>query len=102
MQDIHVELNPDLSQQKRNSTRKTLFSSNLESDFRKKVVKCYILEHNLDTSENRSEILGSFENRSWRRMLKILWTHCVKNENILHITDKESDVLHTNKPKKAK
>lgn len=23
-------------------------------------------------------ILGSFENRSWRKMLKIVWTHCVK------------------------
>jgi hypothetical protein len=34
-------------------------------------------------------------------MLKILGTQCVKNENVLHITKKERDVIHTNKPRKA-
>jgi hypothetical protein len=29
-------------------------------------------------------ILGSFENRSWRRMMKIIWTHCV--EKLKYIT----------------
>jgi hypothetical protein len=34
-------------------------------------------------------------------VLKNLCTHNVKNEIVLHITKKESDVLHTNKPTKA-
>jgi hypothetical protein len=28
-------------------------------------------------------------------MVKIFWTHYVKNENLLHTAKKKSDVLHT-------
>jgi hypothetical protein len=46
--------------------KKALFNSKLDLNLRKKLVKCYFLEHsfvwccNLDTSESRSETLGKF------------------------------------------
>jgi hypothetical protein len=96
MKDVHVNLNSDLSWQKRDSKRKLFSPADwTQISGRNILERSFVLCQNLDTSENRSEILESFENRSWRRMLK-LWTHNVKNGNVLHITKEEIDVLHTN------
>jgi hypothetical protein len=40
--------------------KKTLFTSKLDLELRKKLVKCYIWSGNLDSSETRSEVPGQF------------------------------------------
>jgi hypothetical protein len=42
--------------------------------------------------------LESFEMWCWRRMEKISWTYCVKNEEVLHRVE-ERNTLHTIKRK---
>jgi hypothetical protein len=43
MQDVHVTLNPGLPRQKQHSTgRRLFFTSKLDLNLRKKLVKCYI------------------------------------------------------------
>jgi hypothetical protein len=42
------------------SKKKTLPTSKLETNSRKKLVKCYVWSTALDTSESRSEIPGKF------------------------------------------
>ena len=69
--------------------KKTLVTSKLDLNLKKKLVKCYIWNiwcWNLDTSESRSEIPQSFEMWCRRRMKKVSWTNCVKNEEVLHRT----------------
>jgi hypothetical protein len=55
----------------------------------------------LDTSESISELPGKFEMWCWRRMEKISWTDCVKNEEILTRVKEEGNILHTIKMTKA-
>ena len=47
------------------------------------------------------EYLGSFEMWCWRRMEKISWADCVKNEEELHTVKEERNILHTIKRRKA-
>jgi hypothetical protein len=55
----------------------------------------------VDTSENRSEILGeSFEMWCWRRMEKISWVDPVTDE-VLHRVKKERNIIHAIKRRKA-
>jgi hypothetical protein len=37
----------------------------------------------------------------WRRMEKISWTDCVRNEEVLHRVKEERNILHTIKRRKA-
>jgi hypothetical protein len=68
----------------------TLFTSKLELQLRKKLVKCYIWSIALYGAETWTlrkldqKYLGSFEMWSWRRMEKISWTDRVNNEPVLH------------------
>jgi hypothetical protein len=37
----------------------------------------------------------------WRRMEKISWTNCVRNEEVLHRVKEERNIIHTIKRRKA-
>jgi hypothetical protein len=39
--------------------------------------------------------LGSFEMWCWRRIEKISWTDCVRNEEVLHSVKEERNIVHT-------
>jgi hypothetical protein len=79
MQDVHVKLNPGLSSQKQHSTRRRLFTSKLDLNVRKKLVKCYIWSIALYGAESwiirkvDQKYLESFGMWWWRRMEKISW-----------------------------
>ena len=71
------------------SKKKTLFTSKLDLNLRKKLIKCYIWSMSLYGAETwtlRAEdqkYLESFEMWCWRRMEKISWTDHVRNEKVL-------------------
>ena len=85
MEDVHVKLNPGLPWQKLHSARR-LFTSKLDLNFRKKLIKCYIWSmavYGAETwtlREADQKYLESFEMWCWRRMEKISWTDRVRNE----------------------
>jgi len=66
-----------------------LFTSTLDLELRKKLVKCYIWSMALYGAETGTlravdqKRLESFEMWCWRRMEKISWTDRVKNEEVL-------------------
>jgi hypothetical protein len=70
--------------------KKNLFTSKLDLNLRKKLVKCYIWSIALYGAETRTlrkvdqKYLESFEKWCWRRMEKISWTDRVRNEEVLH------------------
>jgi hypothetical protein len=71
------------------SRKKTLLTSKLDFDLRKKLVKCFIWSIALYGAETwtlrevSQKYLESFE-MCWRRMEKISWTDGVSNEEVLH------------------
>jgi hypothetical protein len=103
----HILLNPEFSWQKQRSTRRKLFTSKLDLNLRKKLVKCFIWNIALYGVEMWTlrkadqKYLESFEMRCWRRMEKISWTDRVRNEKILHRVKEELNILHTMKRMKA-
>jgi len=68
MQDVHEKLNPGLPCQKHFNKKKTLFTSILDLNLRKKLSRvlhleyCFVWCWKLDTSESRSEIPGKYWN----------------------------------------
>jgi hypothetical protein len=48
-----------------------------------------------ETSKVDQKYVGSFEIWCWRRMVKISWTNCVRDEELLQRTKKERSILHT-------
>jgi hypothetical protein len=81
--------------------KKTFFTSKLDLELRKKLVKCYIWSialYGVETWTLRKldqKYLESFEMWCWRRMEKISWTDCVNNEAVLHRVKEERNILHT-------
>src|SRR5215470_4382960 len=69
--------------------KKNLFTSKLDLNFRKKLVKCYVWSMALYGAETWTlratdqKRLESFEMWCWRRMKKISWTDHVRNEEVL-------------------
>jgi len=69
--------------------KKTLFTSTLDLNLRKKLVKCYIWSMALYGAETwmlwaaDQKYLESFEMWCWKRMEKISWTDHVGNEEVL-------------------
>jgi hypothetical protein len=65
--------------------KRTLFTSTLDLELRKKLVKCYIWSTDLYGTETWTlravdqKHLESFEMWCWRRMEKISWTDHVRN-----------------------
>jgi hypothetical protein len=45
--------------------------------------------------------LGSFEMWCWRRMEKIIWTDCVRNEEVLYRVKEERNNVYTIERRKA-
>jgi hypothetical protein len=89
------------------SKKKTLFTSKLELNLRKELVKCYIWSIALYGAEIWTlqkvdqKNLESFEMWCWRRMEKISWTGHAKNEEVLHMVNEERNILHIIKIRKA-
>ena len=69
--------------------QKTVFSSKLDLNLRKKLVKCYIWSMAFYGGEiwtlraADQKYLESFEMWFWRRKEKISWTDHVRNEEVL-------------------
>jgi hypothetical protein len=86
--------------------KKTLFTSKLNLNLRKKLVKCYISSIALYVAETWTlrkvdqKYLESFEMCCWRRMEKISWTYRVRNEEVLHRVKEARNILNTIKRRK--
>src|SRR5215470_11221874 len=87
--------------------KKTLFTSKLDLNSRKKLVKCYIWNIALYGAETWTlrkvdqKYVESFEMWCWRRMEKISWADRVRKEEVLHRVKEERNILHTIKRRKA-
>jgi hypothetical protein len=87
--------------------KKTLFTSKLDLELRKKLVKCYIWSIALYGAETWTlrkldqKYLESFEMWCWSRVEKISRTNCVNNEAVLHRVKEEMNILHTLRRRKA-
>jgi hypothetical protein len=87
--------------------KKNLFTSKLDLDLRKKLVKCYIWSIALYGAEMGTlqkvdqKYLEIFEMWCWRR-IEISWTDHVRNDEVLHRVKEERNILHTSTIKKIK
>jgi hypothetical protein len=85
----------------------TLFTSTLDLQLRKKLVKCYIWSIALYGAETRTlravdeKHLETFEMWCWRRMEKISWTDHVRNEEVLLRVKEQRNILHEIYKRKA-
>jgi hypothetical protein len=88
------------------NNKKNLFTSKLDLNLRKKLVKCYIWSIALYGAETWTlrkidqKYLESSEMWCWRRM-EISWTDRLRNEEVLHRVKEERNILHTIKRRKA-
>ena len=89
------------------SKKETLFTSTLDLNLRKKLVKCYIWSVALYGAETwmlraaDQKYLESFEMWCWRRMEKISWTDHVRNEEVLLGVNEQRNILHEIRKRKA-
>jgi hypothetical protein len=80
--------------------KKALFTSTLDLELRKKLVKCYVWNIALYGAETwllravDQKHLGSFEMWCWRRMEKINWADHVRNEDVLLRVKEQRNILH--------
>ena len=80
--------------------KRALFTSTLDLELRKKLVKCYIWSIALYGAETWTlravdqRHLESFEMWCWRRMEKISWTNHVRSEDILLRVKEQRKILH--------
>jgi hypothetical protein len=87
--------------------KRTLFTSTLDLELRKKLVKCYISSIALYSAETWTlravdqKHLGSFEMWCWKRMEKISWTDHMRNEEVLLRVKKQRNILHEIRKGKA-
>jgi len=87
--------------------KKAVFTSTLDLEVRKKLVKCYIWSialYGAETWTLRSvdqKHLESFEMWCWRRMDKISWTEHVRNEEVLLRVKEQRNILHEISKRKA-
>ena len=86
--------------------KRTLFTSTLDLELRKKLVKCYvwsIVLYGAETWTLRAmdqKHLESFEMWSWR-MEKISWTDHARNEDALLRVKEQRNILHEIRKRKA-
>ena len=79
--------------------KKTLFTSKLDLDLRKKLVKCYIWSMALYGAETWTlraadqKHLENLEMWCWRRMEKISWIDHVRNEEVLLRVNEQRNIL---------
>ena len=87
--------------------KRALFTSTLDLELRKKLVKCYVLSIALHGAENwrlravDRKHLKSFEMWCWRRMKKISWTDHLRNEEVLFRVKEQKNILHEIRKRKA-
>ena len=87
--------------------KRTLFTSTLDLELRKKLVKWYVWSIALYGAETWTlravdqKHLGSFEMWCWRRMEKISWTDHVRNEEVLLRVKEQRNILHEIRKRKA-
>jgi hypothetical protein len=80
--------------------KRTLFTSKMDLELRKKIIKCYIWSIALYGTETwmlqveDQKHLESFEMSCWRRMEKISWTDNVRNEEVLLRVKEQRNILH--------
>jgi hypothetical protein len=88
--------------------KRTLFTSTLDLELRKKLVKCYVWSKALYGAETWTlravdqKQLESFEMWCWRKMEKISWTDHVRNEEVLLRVKEQRNILHETLKRKAK
>jgi hypothetical protein len=86
--------------------KKTRFTSKLDLNLRKRLLKHYIWSTALYGAETWTlrkvdqKYLESFEMCCWRRMEKIIWCDCVRNGVLQRVTE-DRNILHTMKIRKA-
>jgi hypothetical protein len=87
--------------------KRTLFTSTLESEMRKKLVKCYVWSIGLCGAETwtlravNHKNLESFELWCWRRMEKFSWADHVRNEEVLLRVKEQRNILHEIRKRKT-
>ena len=87
--------------------KRVLFTSILDLELRKKLVKCYIWSMALYGAETWTLLavdqkhLESFEMWCWRRIEKIIWTDHVRNEEVLLRVNEQRNILHEIRKRKA-
>ena len=87
--------------------KRALFTSTLNLELRKKLVKCYIWNTALYGAETWTlrtvdqKHLRSFEMWYWRRMEKISWTERMRNEEVLLRVMEQRIILHEISKRKA-
>jgi len=89
------------------SKKKTLFTSKLDLNLRKKLIKCYIwsialygaVTWTLRAADQK--YLVSFEMWCWRRMEKISLTDHVTYEDVLLRVNEQRNILHEIRKRKA-
>jgi hypothetical protein len=87
--------------------KRTLFTSTLDLELRKKLVKYYIWSiafYGAETWTRRAvdqKHLENFEMWCWRRMEKISWTDHVINEDVLLRGKEQMNILHDIRKRKA-
>ena len=88
------------------SKKKTLFTSKLDLNLRKKLIKCYIWSMALYGAETWTlraadqKYLESFKMWYWRKM-EISWTDHVRNEEMLLRVNGQRNILHEIRKRKA-
>ena len=81
--------------------KKTLFTRKLDFHFRKKLVKYYSWDIALYGAVTWTlwkvdeKYMENFEVWCWRRIEKIIWFNCVRNEEVLQRVKQESNILQT-------
>jgi hypothetical protein len=84
-----------------------LFTSILDLELRKKLMKCYVWSIDLYGVETWTlrivdqKKLKTFEMLCWRRMEKLSWTDHVKNKDVLLRVKKQRNILHKIRKRKA-
>ena len=87
--------------------KRTLFTSTLDLELRKKLVKYYVWSIALYGAETWTlrtvdqKHLESFEMWCWRRMEKISWTKHLRNEDVLLRVKEQRNILHEIRKRKA-
>jgi len=84
-----------------------LFTTTLDLELRRKLVKCYIWSITLYGAETwtlravHQKHMESSEIWCWRRMEKISWTAHVRNEEVLLRVKEQRNILHEIRKRKA-
>jgi len=87
--------------------KRSLFTSTLDLELRKKLVKCYVWSIAVYGAETWTlwavdqKNLESFEMWCWRRMEKISWTDHVRNEEVLLRVKEQRNILHEIRKRKV-